>query len=539
MSNNRTLVSLDANAHIIEWDIYPGKIVSKTKFDETDTETALSSDGKKVVSGDVKESVIRIWDKNTASFGESFKSKPKSSLKKSLSKILGDKQPEEEKKEKLGVQELAISPNGLIVGSAHDDNSVKLWDTETKSELISHYEHSEMINRLSFSSDNTRLASCGTDETIIVWDIEKRKQHPKLIRHKDNIKAIAFSPVDREILASGSTDGTVRLWNTTTGKELAIIATGHISSVKTLAFTADNAMLCSGASNGTVQIWDVRTGKEFPSPSFPHQDTTTVIGFSSDATLFASNGVETKVKSEGNTTIATWSENTETKFWMMPTGDELTTFKGNALDITFSPDNKLAAFGLREGLIVFFDVNSGELLHSIEVEKGFKRKVVFSPNGKLIATYGARVSTRMWYTDTLKEISPPQIDNVNELVFSPDSKQIALHHTEGIELCSVMETEIKQLKTVKSHTQKHQFYPYAILFSPDGKYLLEATTSWLEYPIQIWDVEDGKKVASLNGHKQWIHALAFSHDGKILASGSSDGTVLLWNWDKIIADATE
>lgn len=533
-SNDRVLVSLDANAHIIEWDIGSGEIVSKTKFNDTNPETALSSDGKKVVNGDVKEAVIRIWDKNTDSFGESFKLKPITSLKKSLSKILGEKQPEKEKKEVLGVQELAISPNGLLVGSAHDDNSVRLWDTETKSELISHYKHSEIINRLSFSFDNTRLASCGTDETIIVWDVEKSRQYSKLIGHKDNIKAIAFSPVNREILASGSTDGTVRLWNTTTGKELAIISTGHTSSVKALAFTVDNAMLCSGASNGTVQIWDVRTGKEFPSPSFPHQDMTTVLGFSFDATIFASNGIETDVKSEGKTTISLWSENNETKFWMMPTGDELTTFKGNAVGFTFSPDNKLAAFGLREGFIVFFDVNSGELLHSTEVEKAFARNVVFSPNGKLIATYGARVNTRIWYADTLKEISPPEIDTVKAIAFSPDNQQIALKYTDRIELWRVLDTGMELLDTMKFQDKNH--YGNSLMFSLDGKYLLEVTSTFKEFPIKIWDIEDRKLIGSIKGQKQWIHALAFSHDGKILASGSSDGTILLWDWEKIISD---
>ncbi len=537
IDNDETLVSIDYNEFIIEWDMNSGKVISKTKFHETDPETALSDDGKTIVCSDQAECLIRLWDAKTTGFSENYKLKPNPSINEFVSRILGRNPPKKEKKEKLGVQELAISPNGLIVGSAHDDNSVKIWDTETESELVGFKGHTEVINKLSFSSDNTRLASCSTDETIIVWDVKKRKQQSKLIGHKDNIKAITFSPVDKELLVSGSSDGTVRMWNSTTGKELAIISTGHTSSVKALAFTADNAMLCSGASNGTVQIWDVNTGKEFPSPSFPHQDTTTVIGFSSDATLFASNGIETKVNSEGKATMTSWMNYGKTQFWMMPTGDELTTFKGDAIDIAFSPDNKLAAFGLRESLIVFFDVNSGDLLHSIEVDKAFDRKVVFSPNGKLIATYGKRVSTRIWYTDTLKEISPPQMDNANALAFSPDSKQLALYHTDGIELWSVMETEIKQLKTVKFHTQNHLYYQNVILFSPDGKYLLEATTSWLEYPIQIWNVEDGKKINSLNGHKQWIHALAISHDGKLLASGSADGTILLWDWDKITANA--
>ena len=77
-----------------------------------------------------------------------------------------------------------------------------------------------------------------------------------------------------------------------------------------------------------------------------------------------------------------------------------------------------------------------------------------------------------------------------------------------------------------------------LLFSPDGKFLLESRTTWLKYLITIWDVETGNDLETLSGHTKWIDTLVFSHDGKTLASGSSDGTILLWDWDKIIAKVT-
>ncbi len=98
-SNNRTLVSLDANAHIIEWDINSGKVISKTKFDDTNPETALLADGKTIVCGDQKECIIRLWDAKSTSFGEKFKLKPNTSFKESVSKVLEGKPPEKEKKE--------------------------------------------------------------------------------------------------------------------------------------------------------------------------------------------------------------------------------------------------------------------------------------------------------------------------------------------------------------------------------------------------------------------------------------------------------
>ena len=69
-------------------------------------------------------------------------------------------------------------------------------------------------------------------------------------------------------------------------------------------------------------------------------------------------------------------------------------------------------------------------------------------------------------------------------------------------------------------------------FSPDGKTLLDS--KWSEARIQLWDVDTGRSLGTLSGHTEPIETLVFSHDGKTLASGSEDGTVLLWDWNEII-----
>ena len=543
--HSNTFFSLDDTGFIIEWDIKTGKDISKKQFDNSRPVTAFSEDGKTIVCGDQKECVIQLWDVNGASFGRVFKERPNPSFRKSISKLLGGNLPANKKKVKIGVQALAISSDSVTVGSAHDDNTVRLWDTATGTERVSLKGHTEIINSLTFSTDNTMLASCSTDNTIIVWDVQNGRQHFSLIGHKDNIKAVAFSPVDKGLLASGSSDGTVRLWNTTTGKERSIIATGHTESVKTLAFTADNTLLCSGASNGTVQIWNVQTRKELPSPALPHQDMTTALGFSSDATLFACHAADVTVMSEGNTTVSSWATHEETRLWIMPTGDELTSLPHKALTVTFSPDNKRLAVSTRQDGIQISDINTGKKILSLDVENSYSRKLVFSPDGKLLATNdgklltmnGDKISTQVWDINTQQKISPPDIKNASALAFSPDSTLLALKHSAGIDVWRVAHTVMQKQKTIQYKDSRKP--TKILLFSPDGKFLLGSRTTWLEYLITIWDVETGNDLETLSGHTKWIDTLVFSHDGKILASGSDDGTILLWDWEKIISKAKE
>jgi WD40 repeat protein len=79
----------------------------------------------------------------------------------------------------------------------------------------------------------------------------------------------------------------------------------------------------------------------------------------------------------------------------------------------------------------------------------------------------------------------------------------------------------------------HRGFSDILIFSPDGKTLLDS--KWSESRIQLRDVDTGRSLGTLSGHTEPIETLVFSHDGKTLASGSEDGTVLLWDWDEITA----
>ena len=136
----------------------------------------------------------------------------------------------------------------------------------------------------------------------------------------------------------------------------------------------------------------------------------------------------------------------------------------------------------------------------------------------------------MWDVDTHFRL-PIFVESANSLAFSPDSTLLAIGHSDGIVLWDVTPTGLEEHSKI-SDSDKQGFQD-VLIFSPDGKTLLAPPNNWSPL-IQLWNVETGSSLGTLSGHTESIETLVFSHDGKTLASGSKDGTVLLWDWEKII-----
>lgn len=529
--NNKTLFSIGKAGHITEWDIETSKEISKRQFNNSKSVVAFAEDGKTFVTGDSIACKIRLGDTVKGRLGDVFKVKPNSSLGNTFSKLLGGNSKNKEVKK--GVETLAISPDNKTIVSAHDDNIIRLWNTSTKTERISLKGHSEIINTIAFSPDSTILASGSADRTIMLWDVKEGRHLATLSGHKNSINTLTFSPTEKGLLASGSSDGTVRFWDTNDGKERSIFATGYTASVKALAFSTNNTMLCSAGYDGVVQIWHVETRNELPAPSVPHFDAVNALAFSQDATLFACNGVDTIVSSEGTTATARSKSYKEIRLSILPTGEELISFPQETSALAFSPDNKILAASTRRLGISLFDINSGiELVH-VHTKDPFGRRLVFSPNGKLLAIHGTFVRTQLWDIVEQRKITLPNIQNSDGLAFSPDSSLLALKYREGIDLWSVTPTSIEKHREITRNSRRG--FGNILMFSPDGKTIIDVQYNGRQSLIQFWDVDTGNDLGNVSGHAKWIETLAFSHDGRILASGAADGTILLWDWEKIMA----
>lgn len=270
------------------------------------------------------------------------------------------------------------------------------------------------VKSIAFSPDGKFLASAADDRTIRLWDVSTGKQIRVLTGHTLPVNLVSFAP-DGKSIASSSSDGTVRVWEVGTGRELLKMVHGY--PVKALAFSPDGQLLaaaCEFADNECkrpgIELWNALNGE--PVRQFVEPDKSVEsLAFSPDGRLLASAGYQSPAR-----------------LWEVSTGKELWHFElknpTHPPDVSFSPDG--AMLSIEDwSAIHLLDVATFRELRSLDRPHGIR--VVFSPDGRMLAASGADPLVVVWDTRTWlvrrqgfhEDIGCPQV------VFSPDGKMLA------------------------------------------------------------------------------------------------------------------
>ncbi|MCG9129961.1 hypothetical protein JT359_20430 [Candidatus Poribacteria bacterium] len=526
--DSKTLIAPNQLNIIYHWDISNGKVLTRHKGRSTDNEPlengfygnhhrdliAFTQDNRTFISGDPDNGKIRLWDAITGYQLAFFQ--PVSIVKVS---------PGIKQVNPLGITYIVFAPNGKVFASGHKDKIIRLWKTTDNSVRAILKEHTDIVEAMAFSFDGNILASSGTENDIILWDVGSRLKKRVLPINKGSIRALAFSPVKKEILASGNSDGTIRFWNTDTG-ESKIFSTGHVEEIKDLAFTHDNSILTSVVSHNLVQKWNLDKIQELPS-SLKEYNTTGVAILSKDASLYANHGAEIIVRRNR----VTFKPDKETHIWNLISGKEILNLQQEAEILTISPDNTTLAAAIPSNKIIsLYDIESGRELSQIPSWCRYTGKMTISLNGVYLGIlYGSK--PEIWDITSEIMIETPDTSFIKTLVFSPDNSLLALKSNKGIELWLVNPIIIEEHQKIRSDYKGSS--NEIILFSPDGNILLEPIYDFYIDYIILWDVNSGRRLGTLYGHNEVVDTLVFSHDRKILATGAADGTILLWDWEKI------
>ena len=228
--------------------------------------------------------------------------------------------------------------------------------------------------------------------------------------HSDKVDSVAFSP-DGKMLASGSWDETVKVWDVQTGA-LKLTITGHCNVVDSVAFSPDGKTLAIGCYDKTIKLWDMQT-VALKQTLTGHSDQVVSVAFSPDGKTLASGSFDDTIK-----------------LWDVQTGalmHTLTGFRGWVFSVAFSLDGKMLASGSHDGTIKLWDVQTGALKQTLTGHSSGVESVAFSPDGKTFASGSRDNTVKLWdvQTGSLKQTLTGHDDMVESIAFSPDGKTLA------------------------------------------------------------------------------------------------------------------
>ena len=443
--------------------------------------------------------------------------------------------------------EIKLSPNGNYIVISHGLN-LSLLDFETGKILKRFIGHTDNVWSVNFSPDGKYLASGSNDGTVKLWNIETGKEIRTLTGHTDDVYSVSFSP-DGKYLAGKSYGKSVKVWDVESGKE-KITFSGYTGYVGSVSFTPDGKYLASGSNDGAIKLWEVESGKEIRTFS-GHTDDVRSVRFSPDGKY-----------------IASGSDDDIVKLWEVESGKEIRTFSGHTDDVrsvSFSPDGKYLASRSNDGTVKLWEVANTKEKKSIWGEG-----VYFHSDGKYITVKNwDDQKIEVWELESVSIKNSFSICNSEYMLgddfyyseiydFDYDGKYIATFN-EGDGLLKVW--DVMAGNVVKIFNSSTSIVK-SVCFSPDGKYIASVNKDDFikvcdvasgkvekEYygcsvdfspdgkylaigcedgSVSFWEVESGKEVRSFKGHTDDVNSVSFSPDGKYLASGSDDYTVKLW-----------
>lgn len=472
---------------------------------------------------------------------------------------------------------VAFSPNGSLLASGSGDKTVKLWDLNRGLCYHTCVGHTNWVRSVAFSPDGEIVASGSKDHTVRLWHSYTGNLLKTLVGHTSSVSSVSWNPVveqesgehvetchgtsrtvwqqgqmtkDKEqILATGSEDHTIKLWNVVTGEELKTLP-GHQNWIWSIAFSPDGKTLASGSVDRTIKLWDIHTGT-CRDTLVGHTDGIWSVAFSPDGDKLASS-----------------SEDRTVKLWHISSRSCCYTFTGydnGVRAITFSPNGRLLVTGSADQQLRLWDVTTGDCRQTLQGYTDQIYSVAVSPDGKTIASGGVSPLVRLWdrTTGDCRQLlaghqgwiwSVAYSSQGNALVSGGFDQQVRLWNMETGQCCHAFKGHRGWIWTVAISADGsmlasgsidqtvrlwdavsgqclhvwcgHQSGIWSVAFSPDGERLASGS---LDATVRLWNPRTGDCCQILRGHRGWTWSVAFSPDGKMVASGSADQTVRVWD----------
>jgi WD40 repeat protein len=261
-----------------------------------------------------------------------------------------------------------------------------------------------------------RMLTCSRDGSLRVWNLKSGKQIGDDWRDGDSgVWTIALSPDGKKVV-SGSEDGGLRLWNIDTGKVITIW-TGHTETVMSVCWSRDGQRVVSGSIDGTVRQWNVKNGETILSPIKIGHNHVYAVVYSPDMTTFATAGADEPTP--GTESIV--------KIWDAKTGELITTLKGHTdwVCLAWTPDGNTLISGSSNHLIRKWSTTTWKQIEVLDGHTNVVFGIAISPNGRILASSSLNTA-QLWNLDNSQPItSLHHASTVATVSFSANGKLLA------------------------------------------------------------------------------------------------------------------